>query len=120
MKAIQGEELKNRLDAGEDVVVVEVLPEEYYCSGHIPGAGHLPLDDLDRRAGLVIRDRLAPVIVYCASEGCPNSHTAAKRLTELGYEDVSVYVWRSRLEAGDSYESTRSKRGAVGRERTRS
>jgi rhodanese-related sulfurtransferase len=101
MKAINGEELKNRLDAGEDLVVVEALPEEYYRSGHIPGAAHLPLENLDGRAGLVIRDRLAPVIVYCASEACENSHTAAKRLTESGYQDVSVYAggkadWKQR------------------------
>jgi rhodanese-related sulfurtransferase len=101
MKAINGEELKNRLDAGEDLVVVEVLPEEDYRSGYIRGAGHLPLEDLDRRAGLGIRDRLASVIGYCDSEACQNSHTAAKRLTELGYPDASVYAgakadWKQR------------------------
>ena len=101
MKAINGEELKNRLDAGEDLVVVEALPEEYYRAGHIPGARHLPLEHLDRRAVSVFRDRHAPVIVYCASEACQNSHTAAKRLTELGYSDVSVYTggkgdWKQR------------------------
>lgn len=101
MKAINGEELKNRLNAGEDLVVVEALPEERYRSGHIPGARHLPLEHLDRRAGSVIRDRHAPVVVYCASEACQNSHTAAKRLTELGYSDVSVYTggkadWKQR------------------------
>ena len=98
MKAINGEELKNRLDAGEDLVVVEALPEEYYRAGHMR---HLPLEHLDRRADSVIRDRHAPVIVYCASEACQNSHTAAKRLTELGYSDVSVYTggkadWKQR------------------------
>ena len=131
MKAINGEELKNRLDTGEDLVVVEALPEEYYRAGHIPGARHLPLEHLDRRADSVIRDRHAPVIVYCASEACQNSHTAAKRLTELGYRTCrstraarqtgssAGIVWGSRLEGGDGYETTRSRRGAVGRDRTR-
>jgi rhodanese-related sulfurtransferase len=101
MKAINGEELKNRLDAGENLVVVEAFSEEHYRSGHIPGGRHLPLEHLDRRAGSVIRDSHAPVIVYCASEACQNSHTAAKHLTELGYSDVSVYTggkadWKQR------------------------
>jgi rhodanese-related sulfurtransferase len=91
MKSINGQELKNQLDTGGGLVVVEALPEEYYRSGHIPGAAHLPLENLDRRAASVIRDRLAPVVVYCASEACENSHIAAKRLTELGYQDVSIY-----------------------------
>jgi rhodanese-related sulfurtransferase len=91
MKSINGQELKKQLEANRNLVVVEALPEEYYRSGHIPGASHLPLENLDRRAASVISDRQTAVVVYCASEGCENSHIAAKRLTELGYEDVSVY-----------------------------
>jgi rhodanese-related sulfurtransferase len=101
MKSINGQELKKQLDAGGNLVVVEALPEEYFRSGHIPGAAHLPLENMDRRAASVIRDRRAPVVVYCASEACENSHIAAKRLTELGYNDVSVYAggkadWKQR------------------------
>ena len=91
MKKINGQELKKQLEAGGDLVVVEALPEEYYRSGHIPGAAHLPLESIDRRAATVIPDCHAPVVVYCASEACENSHLAAKRLVELGYENVSIY-----------------------------
>ena len=52
MKAINGEELKRQLDAGGDLVVVEALPEDYYRAGHIPGAGHLPLENIDRSGWL--------------------------------------------------------------------
>jgi 3-mercaptopyruvate sulfurtransferase SseA len=54
MKMINGQELKKQLDAREDLVVLEALPEEYCQSGHIPGAAHLPLENIDRRAPLVI------------------------------------------------------------------
>lgn len=91
MKKINGEELKKLLEAGEDLVVVEALPAEYYRSGHLPGAAHLPLESIDHRAATVIPDHRAPVVVYCASDTCENSHLAAKRLVELGYENVSVY-----------------------------
>jgi len=92
MKTINGQELKKQLDAREDLVVLEALPEDYYRSGHIPGAAHLPLENIDLRAALVIDDRHASVVVYCASESCENSHIAAKRLNELGYSNVSVYA----------------------------
>jgi rhodanese-related sulfurtransferase len=91
MKTINGQELRKQLEAGKNLVVVEALPEEYYRSGHIPGAAHLPLENVDRRAATVIPDRQSPVVVYCASETCENSYIAAKRLAELGYENVSVY-----------------------------
>jgi rhodanese-related sulfurtransferase len=73
MKTINGQELKKQLDAREDLVVLEALPEDYYRSGHIPGAAHLPLENIDLRAALVIDDRHASVVVYCASESCENS-----------------------------------------------
>jgi rhodanese-related sulfurtransferase len=92
MKTINGQELKRQLDLGNGLVVAEALPEEYYRAGHIPSAVHLPLETLDRRAAEVIPDLDGPVVVYCASETCENSHIAAKRLTELGYGNVSVYA----------------------------
>jgi rhodanese-related sulfurtransferase len=100
MKAINGEELKNRLDAGEDLVVVEALPRNTIVRVTFRGQGICPLS-IWIAGGSVIRDRHAPVIVYCAREVCQNSHTAAKRLTELGYLDVSVYTggkadWKQR------------------------
>jgi rhodanese-related sulfurtransferase len=36
--------------------------------------------------------RDAPIVVYCASETCKNSHEVAKLLTSVGYTDVRVYV----------------------------
>jgi rhodanese-related sulfurtransferase len=48
----------------------------------------------------VIRE-LVPVMEYCASERCQDSHRAAKRLNGIGLEEVSVYAggkadWKER------------------------
>jgi rhodanese-related sulfurtransferase len=40
----------------------------------------------------VLPDKHAPVVVYCASATCKNSHQAAEALIAIGYEDVHVYV----------------------------
>src|SRR4051812_11161775 len=85
MKTINGKELKQLLESGKSPLLLEVLPEKYYRSGHLPGARHLPLDSVDTQAPALIPEESAPVILYCASESCENSHSAAKRLTELGY-----------------------------------
>ena len=88
---ITRDELKGVLDAGEDIVLVEGLPEKYYRDGHLPGALNLPHDDVDARAPTLLPDKSAPIVVYCASAPCRNSGIAARRLTELGYADVRDY-----------------------------
>jgi rhodanese-related sulfurtransferase len=80
--------------------VVESLPEKYYRDGHLPGALHLPLDELESRAGRILPDKDAEVVVYCASASCRNSDAAARRLGLLGYSNVAVYAggkedWRA-------------------------
>ena len=34
----------------------------------------------------------APIVVYCASDTCMNSHQAAERLAAQGYSNVYVYA----------------------------
>jgi rhodanese-related sulfurtransferase len=84
--------LKAKLDAGEPVTIVEALPEKYYRHAHLPGALHLPHDEVDALAPGLLPDRDAAIVVYCANDTCKNSDIAARRLAELGYTRVSAYV----------------------------
>ena len=52
-----------RLVAG-GAQLVEVLPSPEYEEDHLPGAIHIPLRQIDSRAGEML-DRGRPVIVYC-------------------------------------------------------
>ncbi len=72
--------------------LVEALPEKYYRDGHLPGALHLPHDAVRERAAALLPDKSAPVVVYCASSTCQNSHIAARVLEQLGYTSVTVYA----------------------------
>jgi membrane protein DedA with SNARE-associated domain len=62
---ITPEELKARIDAGEDVVIVDVRHSlEFEASPEtIPGAIHLPTDKMDEYEGGIPRDR--DIILYC-------------------------------------------------------
>lgn len=81
-----------RLMSRDDVYLIEVLPEEEYRSGHIPGALNVPMDrEFDRRVQRSVTDKNAPVIVYCASSDCPLAPRAAEHLTQLGYSKVFDY-----------------------------
>jgi rhodanese-related sulfurtransferase len=48
---------------GEGAQIVEVLPRAEYEEEHLPGALHIRLRDIGRRAGEL--DRSRPVVVYC-------------------------------------------------------
>ncbi|HSS62842.1 MAG TPA: rhodanese-like domain-containing protein [Gammaproteobacteria bacterium] len=89
---ISREELRRKLDAGEDFVLVEALPRKYWAKGHIPGALNLPHDQIDALAPELLPDKNREVVVYCASTACQNSEIAATTLTRLGYKKVHEYV----------------------------
>ena len=91
-QTISREALVASLQSVNPPVVLEALPEKYYREQHLPGALHMPHDAVDALAPDLIPSRSAPVVVYCASATCQDSHIAARRLTQLGYENVRVYA----------------------------
>jgi len=89
METITTEELKEKLDDGDDFILVNVLSEEQFRKEHIPNSINIPLGEIGRR-----RDELDPnkeIIVYCKNFECEASPKAAKKLEKLGFEDVVDY-----------------------------
>jgi len=91
-RTISREELRIKLSSPDRPVLVEALPQKYYEERHLPGALHLPHDQVDALAAIVLPEQAAKIVVYCANRQCQNSHIAAHRLAALGYRDVSVYA----------------------------
>ena len=46
--------------------LVEVLPQEEFNRGHLPGAINIPLKEFNQEKVLDHLDKARPVIVYCA------------------------------------------------------
>ena len=88
---ITRQQLAEKVLAGR-VVLVEALPERYYVDRHLPGALHLPHDQVAALAPSLLKDKDAEIVVYCANVNCQNSHIAANSLLGLGYRSVSVYA----------------------------
>jgi rhodanese-related sulfurtransferase len=78
--------------AGQEIKVrlIDVNPEEVFKDAHITGAVNLALDKIEEAAKAW--DKKTPIIVYCADYTCTASHGAAKKLKELGFEDVAVFA----------------------------
>ena len=64
VKTITREELKAKMDSGDDFVLLEVLGETSYRRGHLPGA--IRLQDTGAAAE-VIPDEDAFVVAYCSN-----------------------------------------------------
>jgi rhodanese-related sulfurtransferase len=65
---ISRDELKSKLDRRDRVTLVDVLPEDVYRKGHLPGAVNLPMDRVNDLADQLIPDRNAEVVVYCSNK----------------------------------------------------
>ncbi len=61
---ISREELRDKIDGGEDFVLVDVLDEPFYRHSHLPGAINIPLDEIGT-AEKEIPDRDTEIVVYC-------------------------------------------------------
>lgn len=77
---------KARLDAGEEIILIDVRTKEEFDSGYIPGALLLPVDQLQKRAGEVMPDLEATYFVYCRSGN--RSGVATQLMVDLGYQNV--------------------------------
>jgi rhodanese-related sulfurtransferase len=65
VKMISRDELKDKIDRGDDFILVETLPAMAYQSAHLPGAINLPPDEVIKRAYQVLPNKDADIVVYC-------------------------------------------------------
>lgn len=89
---ITRDELRARIERGDELVLLETLGPDTYAYGHLPGALNLPPDDVKRRARELIPNYDAEIVVYCANRGCHASTQAANQLKALGYTNVRDYL----------------------------
>jgi len=92
IRRINREEIQARLHDGSAMTLVEALADKYYRHGHLPGAVHLPHDQVHALAAERLPDKNAFIVTYCANAQCQNSHIAARALSAMGYTNVAVYA----------------------------
>jgi rhodanese-related sulfurtransferase len=67
LETISRDDLKGKIDRGEDFTLVETLPAVAYQHAHLPGAINLPPDRVKELALQLLPDKSKEIIVYCAS-----------------------------------------------------
>lgn len=86
VQTVSLDEIKRRLEAGEDYALVDVREKDEVRQGTLPGAVHIPRGFLEMQAESKLPDKGAKIVVYCA--GGVRSAFAAKSLEDLGYAHV--------------------------------
>jgi rhodanese-related sulfurtransferase len=90
--AVTREQLREQLQSGDPLVLIDALSALSYNTSHLPGAINITPEWVDARAPKLIPDLDADVVVYCSGAMCDSSTVVANRLRELGYRHVRHYV----------------------------
>jgi rhodanese-related sulfurtransferase len=88
VETISRDELKAKLDRGDDFRLVMTLAEWAFDEAHIPGS-------INVTSAAVAAEMLSledEIVVYCSDEACVASQIAYRAMREGGYENVRRYA----------------------------
>jgi rhodanese-related sulfurtransferase len=93
------DDIKQRLDRGDKLTLVDVREESEYAADHLPGAIHLGKGVIERDIEKTVPDTSAEIVLYCG--GGFRSALAADNLQKMGYTNVismdgGVRGWREK------------------------
>jgi molybdopterin/thiamine biosynthesis adenylyltransferase/rhodanese-related sulfurtransferase len=97
---ISVEELKRKLDAKEDIFVLDVREPHEYLIANL-GAPQIPVGEVERRVGELAAQKNREVIVHCRSGA--RSQKAALVLKQAGFTNVSnlaggILAWADKID----------------------
>jgi len=77
------EELAKRIRRKDDLLVLDVRPEQEYAAGHVPGAVSIPVAELKRRLRELPKNK--EIVAYCRGSFCAFAPEAARYLDKKGF-----------------------------------
>ena len=91
--------VKERLDRGDQFVLIDVREESEWAKDHLPGAIHLGKGIIERDIEQRVPGLDTPMVLYCG--GGFRSALAADTLQKMGYSNVEsmdggIRVWREK------------------------
>ena len=93
------DDVKAKLDRGEDFQLIDVREESEFAKDHLPGAVHMGKGVIERDVEEKFPDTAAPLVLYCG--GGFRSALAADNLQKMGYTNVlsmdgGIRGWREK------------------------
>jgi rhodanese-related sulfurtransferase len=99
VREITVDEVKQKLDRGDNFLLIDVREDNEYAKDHLPGAIHLGKGIIERDVEERVPDLNTPMILYCG--GGFRSALAADNLQKMGYTQVismdgGIRGWREK------------------------
>lgn len=99
MRSIHATELREKLENGESLHIIDVREQDEYDAGHIPHVPLYPLSEFPEVADKLAKDN----VYYVICRGGVRSQTAGDYLESEGYKVVNVeggmLAWDGDIEA---------------------
>src|SRR5262249_12361451 len=97
IREISVEEVKRKLDAGDQFQFIDVREDHEWNQDHAAGARHLGRGIIERDVEKIETDKSAEIVLYCG--GGFRSALAADNLQKMGYTNVlsmagGIKAWR--------------------------
>jgi len=86
IKTINVHQLKEKMDNNPNLHLIDVREHHEWQFIHIPGAIHIPKDQISEKVQEYFTDKTAAIYIHCRSG--VRSLYAADCMIELGYQDV--------------------------------
>jgi len=91
------EELAKRIRRKDDLLVLDVRPQEEYAASHVPGAVSIPVAELKRRLKELPKNK--EIVAYCRGPFCAFAPEAARYLDKKGFRtsilDTGLPDWQA-------------------------
>ena len=83
---VSAQQVKADMDAGKQVILLDVRDSEEFDAGHLPKAVHISKGLLEFKVGRMLPDKNSNIVVYCRSDARSAMVTAV--MQEMGYTNV--------------------------------
>ncbi|SHO51727.1 YceI family protein [Desulfopila aestuarii] len=92
LHTITPEELRARLDAAENLFLIDTLPADHFYKVHLPGARNACVFEMTfiDQVHALCSDSSCPIVVYGIGNNSLDSRTAAEKLSMAGYSNVTL------------------------------